>query len=239
MQLNPEQQKMIDQQKEQCIFCQIIAGKIPSKKVYEDKLVIGILDINPASKGHILFMPKEHYPIMPLIPKDAFGHLFNKMREVDRCVKEALLCKETTMFIANGAAAGQQSNHFMLHIIPREGNDGLDMLNIGGKKANDEDVKKTIDKLKPQLNSTLARHFGSSGQAYLETMTKEQIVKIIETNPQMKHMIISNTEQFKEMARQHPQLSRVFKNIDIDEVMNEIKKKVPKKPASVDEIIKK
>ena len=102
MEVSPEQQKAIDEQKSQCIFCKIIKGEIPSKKVYEDKEIIALLDINPAVKGHLLVMPKEHYPIMPLIPQETFKHLFAKVREIDGCVKEALLCKETTIFIANG-----------------------------------------------------------------------------------------------------------------------------------------
>ncbi|MBW2972542.1 HIT domain-containing protein, partial [Candidatus Woesearchaeota archaeon] len=146
MQPTPEQQKAIDQQKENCIFCQIISGKVPSKKVYEDKQVIGILDINPAAKGHVLLMPKEHYPIMPLIPPETFKHLVDMTKEVDRCVKESLLCKTTTIFIANGAAAGQQSSHFMLHIIPREGGDGLDMLDLAGKTAPESTIKEVVEK---------------------------------------------------------------------------------------------
>ncbi|NQU79111.1 HIT family protein, partial [Candidatus Woesearchaeota archaeon] len=141
MQLTPEQQQMLEEQKKKCIFCQIIEGNIESKKVYEDDLLIGILDIHPATKGHVLLMPKEHYPIMPLIPQETFQHMFRKMKDVDRCVKEALLCKETTIFIANGAAAGQQSQHFMMHIIPREGGDGLDMLDIQGKDTPEEEIK--------------------------------------------------------------------------------------------------
>ena len=120
MQLSPEQQQALDEQKAQCIFCQIIDGKIPSKEVFSDDKIIGILDINPASKGHILMMPKEHYPIMPLIPPETFKQLFGKTKAVDECVKKAMLCNQTTVLVANGGAAGQQSAHFMLHIIPRE-----------------------------------------------------------------------------------------------------------------------
>jgi galactose-1-phosphate uridylyltransferase len=61
------QEEMLEQQKANCIFCKIVKGEIPSKKVYEDDMMLAILDINPAVKGHILVLPKEHYPIMPLI----------------------------------------------------------------------------------------------------------------------------------------------------------------------------
>jgi len=62
-------------QKKQCIFCQIIAGKMKGKKVYEDDVCFALLDINPAQIGHILLLPKEHYSIMPQIPEEEIKHL--------------------------------------------------------------------------------------------------------------------------------------------------------------------
>ena len=66
--MSPEELK--DFQKKQCIFCQIVGGKMEAKMVFEDDNVIAVLDINPANMGHILVMPKEHYAIMPQIPDD-------------------------------------------------------------------------------------------------------------------------------------------------------------------------
>lgn len=126
MQLSPEQQKAIDAQKAQCPFCKIVKGEIPSKKVYEDDQLLAILDINPAAKGHLLVMPKEHYPIMPLIPQPIFEHLFTRTKQLSAAMKEGMLLFGNTLFIANGYAAGQQSSHFMLHLIPREAPDGLE-----------------------------------------------------------------------------------------------------------------
>ena len=73
-QMSPEELKEF--QKKQCIFCQIIAGKVQSRRVYEDDHVIAILDVNPANPGHILVMPREHYSIMPQIPDEEIGHIF-------------------------------------------------------------------------------------------------------------------------------------------------------------------
>jgi histidine triad (HIT) family protein len=235
MQISPEQQQAIDQQKAQCIFCQIASGKMPSKKVYEDDLLIGILDINPATKGHVLLMPKEHYPIMPIIPPDTFKHLFDKTKEVDGCVKEALLCKETTILIANGGAAGQQSTHFMLHIIPRESGDGLDMLDVAGKEAPEAEMKEVAEKVGQILQAMLAKNlpalgYGAGagtggavagGQAMPQKVTKEQLLQIIESNPQVKDIIINKPEQFKQMVPQHPQLSQLFQGVDIDEIIED------------------
>lgn len=237
MELSPEQQKAIDEQKEQCIFCKIIKGEIPSKKVYEDDKIVALLDINPATKGHLLVMPKEHYPIMPLIPQETFKHLFSRVRDIDSCVKEALLCKETTIFIANGGAAGQQSTHFMLHIIPRESGDGLEMLDIAGKEASETDLQEAFDKcqiLGPMLKKNLALLGFAEAGAGAETtvpqrVSKEQLLKIIETNPQLKQVIIQSPEQFKQVVPTHPQLSELFKEFDLDEIIGLVRGKSKEK----------
>src|SRR3989338_6747191 len=73
-QMSPEELKEF--QKKQCIFCQIIAGKVQSRKVYEDEHVIAILDINPTNPGHTLLVTKEHYSIMPQLPEEEVAHVF-------------------------------------------------------------------------------------------------------------------------------------------------------------------
>ena len=241
MQLTPEQQKAIDQQKEQCIFCQIIAGKIETKKVYEDNLLIGILDINPAAKGHVLFMPKEHYPIMPLIPEETFKQLVNKTKEVDKCVKEAMLCKETTIFIANGAAAGQQSSHFMLHIIPRDG--GLEVLDVKGKEAKKEETQEMTAKLGSYIDSLLKKNLAALGyieKSGLDELPFEKLLAIIESNPQLKQIILERPEDFKKLAANHPQLSKLFKGKQTERIIEEVKKRSSKEPKKfkIEDILK-
>lgn len=257
MRLSPEQQKILEEQKKQCIFCQIIEGKVPTKKVYEDDLVIAILDINPASKGHVLLMPKEHYPIMPLIPTDTFKHMVAKTKAVDGCVKEAMLCKETTIFVANGGAAGQQSAHFMLHIIPREEGDGLDAFEIREKEAPEEEVREVVEKVGPALNAMLQRNLpalefdgqsasgvGGAGTGVAgmpQKIDKKQLLQIINSNPQVKHLILEKPDQFRQIVPQHPQLSQLFSGVDIDEIIEEVRKKAkPRQPGklSLDDTIK-
>jgi histidine triad (HIT) family protein len=124
--MSPEE--LAEFQKQQCIFCQIMSGKVPSKKVFEDDQCFAILDINPATKGHILVIPKEHYAIMPQIPDDKIGHLFNISRQLSQVMLRALKVSGTNLFVANGLAAGQRSQHFMIHVIPRlEGDKLLDL----------------------------------------------------------------------------------------------------------------
>ena len=138
MEMTPEQQAAMQEkiknmspeeleefQKQQCIFCQMIAGKVQVKKIYEDDICFAILDINPANPGHILLMPKEHYPIMPIIPEKEIGYIFIVARELSHALLRALGVEGTNIFVANGAAAGQRAQHFMVHIIPRMDGDNV------------------------------------------------------------------------------------------------------------------
>ncbi len=121
--MSPEELKEF--QKQQCIFCQLISGKIPSKKVYDDEKCIAVLDIAPASKGHILIMPKEHYAIMPQISDKEIGHLFLVSKYLSQVLLKVLKVSGTNVFVANGAVAGQKAQHFMLHLIPRKDGDKI------------------------------------------------------------------------------------------------------------------
>ena len=149
--MSPEELKEF--QKQQCIFCQIIAGKVPSKKVYEDAQCIAVLDIAPASKGHLLIMPKEHYAIMPQIPDKEIGHLFLVSKYLSQVMLRVLKVSGTNVFVANGAIAGQRAQHFMLHLIPRKEGDKL--LEIEEKLLPAELRAKVNDLVGKRLNALL------------------------------------------------------------------------------------
>ena len=123
--MSPEELKEFQQK--QCIFCQIVSGKVSSKKIYEDDICIVILDINPANPGHVLLMPKEHYAIMPMLPENVLSHMAKISKQLSSIMLKALNAEGTTIFIANGVSAGQRAQHFMIHIIPRKENDGVGM----------------------------------------------------------------------------------------------------------------
>ncbi len=272
MQLSPEQQKAIEGQKAQCPFCKIVKGELQSKKVYEDDHVLAILDINPAAKGHLLVMPKEHYPIMPLIPPEIFDALFIKTKRLSNAVKEGMLVFGDTILIANGYAAGQQTSHFMLHLIPRENNDGLDF--FLPKKAAIDPVKQqeafqTLQKVlpamlkaryakyplpggqklassqEPVLNQQSEQPVASSPHASLVSpqqsglggYSKESLIKLIDSNPQLKELITQYPEQFKQQISSNPRLQKVFANVDIDTVIAHfIPKKIESK-YSMDQLV--
>jgi len=125
-QMSPEELKEF--QKKQCIFCQIIAGKVQSRKIYEDEKVFGILDINPANPGHVLLLTKEHYSIMPQIPNDEIAHVFVVAKSLSNSMLRGIDVQGTNIIVANGIAAGQKAQHFITHVIPRKENDGVDFV---------------------------------------------------------------------------------------------------------------
>lgn len=148
--MSPEELKEF--QKQQCIFCQIIDGKVPSKKIFEDKICIAVMDVNPAAPGHVLLLPKEHYAIMPQVPDDEIGHLFMAAKEISQAMLRKLGVEGTNIFVANGGVAGQRAQHFMIHIIPRkEGDEVLDLpehiVEIQMREKLAEVIGKRADKL--------------------------------------------------------------------------------------------
>ncbi|MCA9496093.1 MAG: HIT domain-containing protein [Nanoarchaeota archaeon] len=139
--------------KENCIFCKIIKKEIPSKIIFEDDICLAILDINPATTGHILLMPKEHYMIMPMVPDEVLGHLNVISKSICILLKETFTAKGITTFVANGAAAGQQSQHYMMHIIPRYDDDGINF-NLTGTNLKKDELIKLSNKIKEKLTTS-------------------------------------------------------------------------------------
>ncbi len=143
-----------EQIRQQCIFCQIADGRVNAKKVYEDNKFIGVLDINPANPGHILLIPKEHISIMPQMDDELIKKMGMVSKKLSQALLRALHVQGTTIFEANGSAAGQRAPHFMIHIIPR-----LEQDNVGlipeMKKLNDEEIKQVEQAIYEPLKKTL------------------------------------------------------------------------------------
>ncbi len=105
--------------KEDCIFCKIINGDIPSNTIYENSEFKVIMDASPATKGHVLILPKEHFDDIYDIDAETAGRLFQLANVVARALKEALHCDGLNILQNNGTIAGQTVFHFHMHLIPR------------------------------------------------------------------------------------------------------------------------
>ena len=110
--------------KEDCIFCKIANGDIPSKTLYEDEDFKVILDLGPATRGHALILPKNHAANLFELPQEDASKALCVAKRVAGMMKEKLGCDGLNLVQNNGEAAGQTVSHFHIHVIPRYENDG-------------------------------------------------------------------------------------------------------------------
>jgi histidine triad (HIT) family protein len=108
-----------------CIFCKIVAGEIPSARVFEDERTFAFLDIAPLSPGHTLVIPKDHHLLLTDMPAETMAAVGAVLPRVARAVVAATSADGFNLLQANGECAGQEVPHAHLHIIPRRAADGL------------------------------------------------------------------------------------------------------------------
>ncbi len=108
-----------------CIFCKIIAGGVPSQKVYENELILAILDINPIAPGHTLVLPKTHVEMFTDLRPDILGELAIRAQQVARGVARATNAQGFNLLMNNHKCSGQAIPHAHWHIIPRKTDDGV------------------------------------------------------------------------------------------------------------------
>ncbi|WP_246938834.1 HIT family protein [Bacillus pinisoli] len=107
--------------KDDCIFCKIVKGEIPSAKVFENEHVLAFLDISQVSKGHTLVIPKVHKEnVFELTPEIA-QEIFKVVPKISNSIKKQFSPIGLNLLNNNGEQAGQSVFHFHLHIIPRYG----------------------------------------------------------------------------------------------------------------------
>lgn len=113
--------------KEDCLFCNIAAGEIPSTTLYEDDDFRVFFDINPASKGHCLIIPKQHADNIFDLDGTTAASLFTLATKVARALNTQLNCEGLNLVQNNGTIAGQTVFHFHLHLIPRYAGDTVNV----------------------------------------------------------------------------------------------------------------
>ena len=105
--------------KNNCVFCAIAAGEIPSFKIFEDDVALAYLDINPCTEGHALVIPKAHFQGLLDAPDDILAAMMQRVKLVAARLKEKLPCDGFNILQNNGEAAGQSVFHLHFHIVPR------------------------------------------------------------------------------------------------------------------------
>jgi len=107
-----------------CIFCKIVMGTIPSEKIYEDKVVLAFLDIEPVNIGHTLIIPKEHFENLYDLPEEMAGYIIKIAKKISAAIRKTG-AEGTVVSMNNGEHAGQTVFHSHTHIIPRFKTDKL------------------------------------------------------------------------------------------------------------------
>ena len=109
----------------ECLFCKMIAGKIPVTKIYENDDILAFLDIGPISDGHTLVIPKQHYEKLDECPPELLAKVASHLGKIAKAVSAAMNSDGYNVLCNNGRAAGQVINHLHFHIIPRRAGDGV------------------------------------------------------------------------------------------------------------------
>jgi histidine triad (HIT) family protein len=108
-----------------CVFCKILAGQIPSAKVYEDDACIAFLDIGPLADAHLLVVPRAHYEWISDVPAELVAAVAGRLPQLARAVMKVARAEGFNVLQNNGRVSGQAVPHVHFHIIPRREGDGL------------------------------------------------------------------------------------------------------------------
>ena len=113
--------------RDDCIFCKIVKGELPSYKVFEDEDILVILDRFPSNLGECLVITKKHYESLFDLDPALGAKIFDLSQRVAIKIKETYNIDGLNLLQNNGASAGQQINHFHIHVMPRYDLDGIVM----------------------------------------------------------------------------------------------------------------
>lgn len=134
-----------------CIFCKILADEIPSAVVYEDELFRAILDVNPAARGHVIILPKNHAANLFELPDEEASQILIVAKRIAAAMMKTYHCDGINILQNNGEAAGQTVFHLHVHVIPRFEGD-TDHINIGWRPGETpEDLQAIADEIKANL----------------------------------------------------------------------------------------
>lgn len=133
----------------ECLFCKIVAGEIPSDKVYEDEYSYAFLDITPINPGHVLLVPKEHSRNILDVSGEVLRNMMPALKNLSLAVKNSMNSDGINIHQNNESIAGQVIFHLHFHIIPRYSSDNLKMWH--GKTVEEKSLKDMAEKIKKAL----------------------------------------------------------------------------------------
>jgi histidine triad (HIT) family protein len=110
---------------ERCVFCEIVAGRLPASFVYTGDDVVAFLDIRPLTRGHLLVIPRQHADRLETLDPRTGARVFTVAQRLAVALRQSGFCAGTNLFLADGVLAGQEVFHVHLHVIPRTQRDGF------------------------------------------------------------------------------------------------------------------
>ena len=159
----------------ECLFCQIVAKKVPAFVVYDDDYFLGFLDINPLSPGHTLLIPKEHIETIFDMPEELAERLLKVAKAIAGNMKN-VSATGVNLINSSGKSAEQVVPHFHLHIIPRVEGDGIDYT---------EYTRTKVKKIEPEMMKEIAQRIKTERIAENH---KEKVAEEKEKKPRAKRM---------------------------------------------------
>ena len=140
-----------------CIFCKILTGKLPSSTIYQDDLCSAFMDIQPVNPGHVLVIPNLHAESLAELDPDTGAHLFKIAQRVSIALRNVnVKCEGVNLSLADGEAAGQEVFHVHLHVFPRFKGDGFG-LKFGPNYSNKPD-RAELDSIAEQIKLAFDPH---------------------------------------------------------------------------------
>ena len=135
-----------------CVFCDIVAGREPASRVYEDEAALAFMNLRQANPGHVLVVPRAHLVTLDQLPPDIAARLFQAVVLVARAVRHCFAPDGLSVWQSNGIAAGQAIFHVHVHVFPRRAGDGL--LSVYPELPACEE-RATLDRLAAQLRAAI------------------------------------------------------------------------------------
>ena len=136
-----------------CIFCKIGQHQIKSNIVYEDEVCMAFLDISPVSRGHTLLICKEHFPTLLHLPKNILDHMFEVTQKLSKIIMDSLDASGVNILNNCGEAAGQEVQHFHIHIIPRYAKDKRKVITLSPYQIEDREYLMIANSIKDKVNN--------------------------------------------------------------------------------------
>jgi len=173
----------------ECTVCKLIQNK-QLLVMYEDEDTLTVLADRPSAPGHVIVLPKEHYAILEQVPDSLIGKLGLIVNKVSISVFEVLGAQGTNVIVNNGLTAGQKQSHFMINVLPRRENDGLDF-SWSSKKLGEEEMVTVEGRIK---DHTIAE-------------------RVIDTVPKAPEKILPDTEKLDDKEEEENYLMKQLRRI--------------------------